>query len=161
MTSLRVGFGYDFHKLKSDLPFFLGGVEISHYKGVVAHSDGDILLHSISDALLGAAALGDIGCFFPDDDPKNKNINSTIILSSVMKKLNDLSFKIVNVDSTILLEKPKLQPLIQDIKTSLSKLLTVSLDQINIKATTGEGIGSIGKEDGVACYATVLIEKIQ
>ena len=101
MTGLRVGFGYDFHKLKSDLPFFLGGVEISHYKGVVAHSDGDILLHSISDALLGAAALGDIGCFFPDDDPRNKNINSTIILSSVMKKLNDLSFKIVNIDSTI------------------------------------------------------------
>ena len=161
MTSIRVGFGYDFHKLKSDLPFFLGGVKISHYKGVVAHSDGDILLHSISDALLGAAALGDIGCFFPDDDPRNKNINSTIILSSVMKKLNDLSFNIVNVDSTILLEKPKLQPLIQDIKTSLADLLSLSLDQINIKATTGEGIGSIGKEDGVACYVTVLIEKIQ
>ena len=161
MTGIRVGFGYDFHKLKSDLPFFLGGVEISHYKGVVAHSDGDILLHSISDALLGAAALGDIGCFFPDDDPRNKNINSTIILSSVMKKLNNLSFNIVNVDSTILLEKPKLQPLIQDIKTSLADLLSLSLDQINIKATTGEGIGSIGKEDGVACYATVLIEKIQ
>lgn len=161
MTSIRVGFGYDFHKLKSDLPFFLGGVEISHYKGIVAHSDGDILLHSISDALLGAAALGDIGCFFPDDDPRNKNINSTIILSSVIKKLNDLSFNIVNVDSTILLEKPKLQPLIQDIRTSLADLLSLSLDQINIKATTGEGIGSIGKEDGVACYVTVLIEKIQ
>tara|TARA_B100001142_G_C14102733_1_gene565901 strand:- start:307 stop:792 length:486 start_codon:yes stop_codon:yes gene_type:complete len=161
MTGLRVGFGYDFHKLKSDLPFFLGGVEMSHYKGVVAHSDGDILIHSISDALLGAAALGDIGCFFPDDDPKNKNINSTIILASVIKKLNDLSFNIVNVDSTILLEKPKLQPMIKDIKISLANLLSLSLDQINIKATTGEGMGSIGKEDGVACYATVLIEKIQ
>ena len=161
MTGLRVGFGYDFHKLKSDLPFFLGGVKISHYKGILAHSDGDILLHSISDALLGAAALGDIGCFFPDDELINKNINSAIILSSVIKKLDKLAFKIVNVDSTILLEKPKLQPLIRDIKISLSNLLSVSLDQINIKATTGEGMGAIGKEEGIACYATVLIEKIQ
>tara|TARA_Y100000589_G_scaffold266270_1_gene257438 strand:+ start:2109 stop:2594 length:486 start_codon:yes stop_codon:yes gene_type:complete len=161
MTNLRIGFGYDFHRLKPGLNLILGSVEIPHFKGVVAHSDGDILIHSIADALLGAAALGDIGLFFPDNDLKNKNIDSAIILSTVIKKLNERSFKIVNIDSTILLEKPKLQPFITRIRSSLSNLLSISLEQINIKATTGEGMGPVGKQDGIACYVTVLIEKMQ
>ena len=158
--NIRIGFGYDVHQLKEDLPFLLGGVKLHYEKGVVAHSDGDILLHALSDALLGAAALGDIGHFFPDENQNYKNIDSTLILKSVIKKLIGLSYNIVNVDITIVLEKPKLQPIILEIRNSLSKLMSISLDQVNVKATTSEGMGFVGAEKGIACYATVLIEKI-
>lgn len=160
MTNLRVGNGYDVHRLQDNLNFLLGGVNISHSKGIVAHSDGDILLHTISDALLGAAALGDIGCFFPDTESKYKNLNSVVILDFVLNELKNLSFHVVNIDIIIVLERPKLNPFIPQIKQSLSNLLHIGIDRLNIKATTSEKMGFIGREEGVACYATVLIEKI-
>ena len=160
MGDIRIGIGYDVHQLKLNLPFLLGGVEVDYTKGVVAHSDGDIVLHAISDALLGAAALGDIGCFFPDDDKKYKNIDSTKILSEVLLKLDNLSYKLVNVDVTIVLEQPKLSSIIAKIRISVSKCLKLNLNRVNIKATTTEKMGFIGKEEGIACYAVVLIEKI-
>ena len=160
MTNLRIGTGYDVHQLKNNLPLLLGGVEVSHNKGIVAHSDGDIVFHALSDALLGAAALGDIGHFFPDTDPAFKNMDSSVILSSVLSELSKLSYQIVNVDITIVLERPKLQPLIPAIKNSVAKYLKTQLNQVNIKATTSEKMGFVGKEEGVVCYASVLIEKI-
>ena len=160
MTNLRVGNGYDVHELKSGYKFLLGGVEIEYTKGIVAHSDGDIVFHSISDALLGAAAMGDIGHFFPDDDPKYKDINSLFILNHILEKLNRLSFVIVNVDVTIVLERPKLKFYIPSIKKSVSKGLKISPSQVNIKATTSEKMGFVGREEGIVCYTTVLIEKI-
>ena len=160
MTNLRIGTGYDVHQLKNNLPLLLGGVEVSHNKGIVAHSDGDIVFHALSDALLGAAALGDIGHFFPDTDPAFKNMDSSVILSSVLSELSKLSYQIVNVDITIVLERPKLQPIIAAIKNSVAKYLKTQLNQVNIKATTSEKMGFVGKEEGVVCYASVLIEKI-
>ena len=160
MTNIRVGIGYDIHKLASNLPFLIGGINLDYKKGVVAHSDGDIVFHALSDALLGAAALGDIGHFFPDDDPKYKNINSAIILKSVVEKLASLNYQVVNVDVTIVLEKPKLQPIIHNVKNTVAQHLNVNADQVNIKATTSEKMGFVGREDGIVCYAVVLIEKI-
>lgn len=160
MANIRVGSGYDIHQLKPNLPFLLGGISIKHNKGILAHSDGDIVFHALSDAILGAAALGDIGCYFPDTDPENKNINSREILVSVLEKLANMSYQIGNVDITIVLERPKLQPIIADIKSSVANSLNTPLTNVNIKATTSEGMGFIGKKKGVACYATVLIEKM-
>ena len=160
MTNIRIGIGYDVHQLQSGLPFILGGVKLESDKGIVAHSDGDILYHSIADALLGAAALGDIGRFFPDDDPKYQNMDSKVILLDVMSRLKKMSYSIVNIDATIVLERPKLNPLISKIKSSVSNCLSIDLDQLNIKATTSERMGFVGKEKGVACYSVVLIEKI-
>ena len=160
MTNLRIGTGYDVHQLKNNLPLLLGGVQVLHSKGVVAHSDGDIVFHALSDALLGAAALGDIGHFFPDTNAAYKNMDSSIILSSVLSELSKLSYQIVNVDITIVLERPKLQSVIPEIKSSVAKYLKTELNQVNIKATTSEKMGFVGKEEGLVCYASVLIEKI-
>lgn len=159
MNSIRVGNGYDVHQLKENLPFILGGVNIKYTKGIVAHSDGDVLLHAISDALLGAASLGDIGHFFPDTDQKYKDIDSKLILRKVCDELNQLSFSIINVDVTVVLEKPKLQPYINTIKESVAHLLRIPVDHTNIKATTSETMGFIGRGEGIVCYATVLIQK--
>ena len=159
MNSIRVGNGYDVHQLKENLPFILGGVNIKYTKGIVAHSDGDVLLHAISDALLGAASLGDIGHFFPDTDQKFKDIDSKLILRKVCDELNRLSFSIINVDVTVVLEKPKLQPYINTIKESVAHLLRIPVDHTNIKATTSETMGFIGRGEGIVCYATVLIQK--
>ena len=160
MTNTRIGIGYDVHQLQSGLPFILGGVKLESDKGIVAHSDGDILYHSIADALLGAAALGDIGEFFPDNNPKYKNMDSKVILLDVVSRLKKMSYSIVNIDVTIVLERPKLNPLISKIKSSVSNCLSIDLNQLNIKATTSERMGFVGKEKGVACYSVVLIEKI-
>jgi len=160
MTNLRIGIGYDVHQLASGLPLIIGGLQLESERGIVAHSDGDILFHSIADALLGAAALGDIGHFFPDDDPKYKNIDSKIILLDVLSRLNKMSYSIVNIDVTIVLEKPKLVPWIPKIKSSVSTCLSIDSGQLNIKATTSERMGFVGEEKGVACYSVVLIEKI-
>ena len=160
MTNIRVGMGYDVHQLDNNLPFLLGGVNVDYSKGIIAHSDGDIVFHALSDALLGAAGLGDIGCFFPDTDMRHKNMDSSIILSDVMLKLKNLSYYIVNIDLTIVLEKPKLQLLIPRIKESISNYLKIKIDNINIKATTSEGMSFVGEGKGIACYAVVLIEKV-
>ena len=152
--------GYDVHQLDENCPFFLGGVNIDYTKGIVAYSDGDIVFHALSDALLGAAGLGDIGHFFPDTDVKYKNIDSALILSDVNRRLRHLSYCIVNIDITIVLEKPKLQPYLAKIKDSISKYLKMEINNINIKATTSERMGFVGQGKGIACYAVVLIEKL-
>mgnify|MGYP001345633895 CR=1 FL=1 len=160
MTNIRVGTGYDVHQLKAGLPFLLGGINIQHTKGIVAHSDGDIIFHALADALLGAAGLGDIGHFFPDTNSKYKNINSGKILSSVIQNLSTLSYQIINVDVTVVLENPKLSPMISKIKKSVALHLEIDIDRVNIKATTSERMGFVGREEGIVCQATVLIEKI-
>ena len=145
MSNIRVGMGYDVHQLEHNLPFILGGVKLNYDKGIVAHSDGDIVLHSIADALLGAAGLGDIGHFFPDTDLKYKNLDSSLILLDVLEKLQQLSYRIVNIDITIVLDKPKLQLQLPNIKDSISNHLQIPINNINIKATTSEGMGFVGK----------------
>ena len=160
MTNIRVGMGYDVHQLDENNTFLLGGINIDYEKGIVAHSDGDIVFHSLADALLGAAGLGDIGHFFPDTDMKYKNLDSSLILVSVLEKLKQLSYDIVNIDITVVLEKPKSQPYLSDIKDSISNYLKISSNNINIKATTSEGMGFVGKGQGITCYSVVLIEKV-
>ncbi len=157
MKNYRVGVGYDIHQLKENNPLILGGVLIPHYKGTVAHSDGDVVLHAICDALLGAAGLGDIGHFFPDNDEKFKNISSIILLKDVFKMIQKKGFLVVNIDVSIVLEAPKLKAYLSDMKTEISKCVNLSENDVNIKATTSEKLGFIGKEEGVACYATTLI----
>ena len=159
MSNLRVGNGYDVHQLDDNLELILGGIKVPSSKGIIAHSDGDILIHAVSDALLGAAGLGDIGYFFPDTDPRNKGIDSSKILVDVCNKLRKDSFLVVNVDATIVLQTPKLSPFIVSIKNSLSNILGIQSSRVNIKATTGENMGFVGRGEGIACYATVLIEK--
>ena len=159
MSNLRVGNGYDVHQLDDNLELILGGIKVPSSKGIIAHSDGDILIHAVSDALLGAAGLGDIGYFFPDTDPRNKGIDSSKILVDVCNKLRKDSFLVVNVDATIVLQTPKLSPFIVSIKNSLSNILEIQSSRVNIKATTGENMGFVGRGEGIACYATVLIEK--
>lgn len=153
----RIGFGYDVHKLESGLTLTLGGVQIPHTKGIVAHSDGDVLIHAICDAILGAANLGDIGIHFPDTSEDYKKIDSRILLSKTVKLIRQKGYDIGNIDSTLCLEKPKIMPFIDLMKNELSKVTGVSINDISIKATTNEKLGFIGKEEGVCAYAVVLI----
>ena len=157
MKNFRVGTGYDVHQLKNNNKLILGGVLIPHYKGTVAHSDGDVVIHAICDALLGAAGLGDIGHFFPDNDSNYKDIDSKILLKDVYKMIQQKNFSVVNVDVSIVLEVPKLKNYLLDMKMQISKCINISVNDINIKATTSEKLGFIGREEGVACYATILI----
>ena len=159
MSNLRIGIGYDVHRLESNLPFIIGGVKLNHHKGIVAHSDGDIIYHTIADALLGAAALGDIGHFFPDTDLKNKDLDSSVILSTVIDELQKKSYSIVNIDVSLVLEKPKIQPYELQIRESISQLMKLDLDVVSVKATTTEKMSFIGLEQGLSCYSVVLIEK--
>ena len=157
MKNFRVGVGYDIHQLKNNNKLILGGVLIPHYKGTVAHSDGDVVIHAICDALLGAAGLGDIGHFFPDDDDSFKDIDSTVLLKKVFKMIQQNSFFVVNIDVSIVLEVPKLKNYLLEMKLQISKCVNISVNDVNIKATTSEKLGFIGREEGVACYATTLI----
>jgi len=157
MKNFRVGVGYDIHQLKNNNKLILGGVLIPHYKGTVAHSDGDVVIHAICDALLGAAGLGDIGHFFPDDDDSFKDIDSTVLLKKVFKMIQQNSFFVVNIDVSIVLELPKLKNYLLEMKSQISKCVNISVNDVNIKATTSEKLGFIGREEGVACYATTLI----
>jgi len=157
MKNFRVGVGYDIHQLKNNNTLILGGVLIPHYKGTVAHSDGDVVIHAICDALLGAAGLGDIGHFFPDDDDSFKDIDSTVLLKKVFKMIQQNSFFVVNIDVSIVLEVPKLKNYLLEMKSQISKCVNISVNDVNIKATTSEKLGFIGREEGVACYATTLI----
>ncbi len=159
MTNLRIGFGFDVHELSEGLEFNLGGIIIPHKKGSVGHSDADVLIHAICDALLGAANFGDIGKIFPDTDAKYKNIDSKILLKDVVKLLVDKNYSIVNIDSTICLQIPKLSGYIPKMKDVLSECLGIRTDLLSIKATTTEKLGFVGKEEGVSAYATVLIQK--
>lgn len=156
---IRVGFGYDVHRLEEGKEFWLGGILVPHTHGAVGHSDADVLIHVICDALLGAANLRDIGFHFSDKDPKYKGIDSKILLSDVVKLVHDKGFSIGNIDSTICLERPKVNPHIPSMKTCLAEVMGMDEEDISIKATTTERLGFVGKEEGVAAYATVLIQK--
>ena len=159
----RVGIGYDVHKIdllnKESKPLVLGGIKISDEIRLIAHSDGDVLIHAICDAILGAANLGDIGLIYPNTNENYKNYKSTIFLRKINKVLIKKGFTIVNIDSTIILENPKLSFFYNKIKKNLSKILTIEPKKISIKATTNEGIGFIGRGEGIAAIAVVLLEK--
>ncbi len=155
--SIRIGCGYDVHPLKAGIPFWLGGVNISHEKGAVGHSDADVLLHAICDALLGAAALGDIGAHFPDTDPAYKGIASTNLLKKTTELIRSKGYEIGNIDSTVCLQTPKIKPHIPEMRKQIATTLNVDIGLVSVKATTEEKLGFTGREEGVSAYAVVLI----
>ncbi|MFA5833101.1 MAG: 2-C-methyl-D-erythritol 2,4-cyclodiphosphate synthase [Bacteroidota bacterium] len=157
----RIGFGFDVHKLTSNRKLILGGVEIPSEKGLLGHSDADVLLHAICDALLGAAALGDIGKHFPDTDPKFKGISSIVLLNHVGNLMRQNNYTIVNIDSTLVLEKPKIAPYVDNMRHNISTALGITSNQISIKATTSEGLGFIGIGEGAVAYAVTSIASIK
>jgi len=157
---MRVGFGYDVHRLVEGRKLILGGVDIPFEKGLLGHSDADVLSHAIGDSLLGAAALGDLGHYFPPESEKYRNISSLIILKEIINLLEKNKFQIVNIDSTIVAEKPRINLHISQMKLNISSVLNVEIDQISIKATTTEGLGFAGMGQGIAAYAVSLLERI-
>ncbi|MBR4114408.1 MAG: 2-C-methyl-D-erythritol 2,4-cyclodiphosphate synthase [Bacteroidales bacterium] len=156
---IRIGQGYDVHQLASGRPFVLGGVKIEHPVGMVAHSDGDVLLHSICDALLGAAGLRDIGYHFPDNSDEFKNIDSRILLRKTRELLVSKGWEIGNIDATICLQRPKLLPHIPQMCTNIADDLQINIEDVSVKATTTERLGFVGREEGVAVFAVALIQK--
>jgi 2-C-methyl-D-erythritol 2,4-cyclodiphosphate synthase len=159
--SFRIGFGIDFHQLVEGRDLWIGGVKIPHIKGARGHSDADVLLHAICDAMLGALALGDIGVHFPDTDQAFKNIDSKILLKKSFDLIVAKGYKVVNVDSSLCLEAPKIKPYVSDMQLAIAKILEVSHDDVSVKATTTEKMGFVGREEGLVAYATVLLEKIR
>jgi 2-C-methyl-D-erythritol 2,4-cyclodiphosphate synthase len=155
----RIGFGYDSHRLVADRPFMLGGIHVPHDKGGLGHSDADVLLHAICDALLGAVALGDIGLHFPDTDPAWKGADSRELLAQVAKMLRDRGWKVGNVDCTIVLERPRVKPHAEAMRTVIAKLLAVDTDAVSVKAGTNEKMGFVGRGEGVCAYAVALIQR--
>lgn len=158
--NIRVGFGFDVHQLKEGLDFWLGGIIVPHTKGGLGHSDADVLIHTICDALLGAANLGDIGKHFPDTDPKYKGVDSKLLLKEVIKLIREKGFELGNVDVTICLQTPKIGPFIPKMQKVLADCMSVDTDLVSIKATTTEKLSFVGREEGVSAYATVLIQKV-
>ena len=156
---IRIGHGYDVHALAEGLRLVLCGVEIEHTKGCVAHSDGDVAIHAICDAMLGALALGDIGKLFPDTDPKYRGIDSTILLKHVVDLVSSKGFVISNIDCTIAMQRPKLRPHIDTMRERLSEVVGIDIDCISVKATTTEHLGFEGREEGVSTTAVVLLIK--
>ena len=156
---IRIGQGYDVHQLASGRPFVLGGVKIEHPVGMVAHSDGDVLLHSICDALLGAAGLRDIGYHFPDNSDEFKNIDSRILLRKTRELLVSKGWEIGNIDATICLQRPQLLPHIPQMCTNIADDLQINIEDVSVKATTTERLGFVGREEGVAVFAVALIQK--
>ncbi len=157
--NIRVGIGYDVHQLKDGLPFVIGGITIEHEKGAVAHSDGDVLIHAICDALLGAAKLRDIGTHFPDTSSKYKGIDSKLLLGKTKDLLEEAGYKIGNIDSTICLQRPKIKKYIPVMEETLSKVLEIPVEDVGVKATTTEQLGFVGREEGISAYASVLLYK--
>ena len=156
--SFRIGFGVDFHQMAEEREFWLGGIKIPHTKGALGHSDADVLLHAICDAMLGAACLGDIGVHFPDTDSSYKNIDSKILLSKSFELIKQAGYTIVNIDSTICLQSPKIKNFIPQMQQAIAGLLAIELNDISIKATTTEKMGFVGREEGLVAYATILIK---
>ena len=156
---IRTGIGYDVHQLKEGLPLWLGGIKIDHSHGLVGHSDADVLIHAICDALLGAAALGDIGQHFPDTDQRYKGIDSKKLLKECGDMLRERGYRINNIDSIICAQRPKLAPHIESMRATLSDTLSLDIDQVSVKATTTEHLGFEGRGEGISAYASVLIEK--
>ena len=155
---LRIGQGYDVHRLVSGRRLVVGGVEIPHETGLLGHSDADVLLHAISDALLGAAAMGDIGCLFPDNDSRFKDADSLVLLTAVAEKLKESGFSIVNIDCTMIAQKPKMRPYIDEMRANIARACCISVEFVSVKATTEEGLGFSGREEGMAAQAICLIE---
>ena len=156
---IRTGIGYDVHQLKEGLPLWLGGIQVPHTKGLVGHSDADVLIHAICDALLGAAALGDIGQHFPDTDPAYKGIDSKVLLKNVCRLLGEKGYTIGNVDAILCMQKPKVASYIPVMRQTLAETMNISLDDISVKATTTEHLGFEGREEGISAIANVLITK--
>jgi len=157
--NIRIGQGIDFHRLDTGLDLWLGGVKIPSEKGCVAHSDGDVLLHAICDALLGAAGLRDIGYYFPDTDNKYKNIDSKILLKNTFELIRQKGYSVNNIDCTICLEKPKISSFVQVMKNTISSIVETEADNVAVKATTTEKLGFTGREEGIVAIAVVLLTK--
>lgn len=157
---MRVGMGYDVHKLVENRKLILGGVEIPYEKGLLGHSDADVLLHAIMDALLGAAALGDIGKHFPDTDEQYKGISSICLLEHVAELLEEQGFLVENIDATIIAQRPKMRPYIDQMRANIADALHIEQNQVNVKATTEEGLGFTGNGDGISSQAVCLLEKM-
>ena len=153
----RLGFGYDVHRLVENRPLILGGVRIPHIRGLLGHSDADVLVHAVIDAILGALAKGDIGQHFPDQDPAYRHINSLLLLRKVMEWVKEDGFLVNNLDSTIVAEEPKLAPYIGEMRENLTLALETTASQVNIKATTSEGLGFCGRQEGLAAYAVISL----
>lgn len=160
MQAFRIGHGYDVHPLTEGHPLILGGVAIPHTHGLVGHSDADVLIHAICDALLGAAALGDIGNHFPDTNPEYKNVDSRKLLRSVSRKLSGAGYYIGNIDATLVIQKPKIQPYFAQMRENIADDLQLEIDAVSVKATTTEGLGFTGTGAGIAAHAVVLIERL-
>ena len=157
--SLRIGFGVDFHQLVEDREFWLGGVKIDHPKGALGHSDADVLLHAICDAMLGAACLGDIGVHFPDTDVTLKNIDSKILLQQSFVLIKKAGYIIVNIDSTLCLQSPKIKDYVPQMQQVIAQILSLQITDVSIKATTTEKMGFVGREEGLVAYASILLER--
>ena len=157
---MRIGHGYDVHRLVADRLLIIGGVTIPYEKGLLGHSDADVLAHAIADALLGAAALGDIGCLFPDTDPQYGGADSLQLLKQVVKAAENAGYRVVNVDSTVLAQAPKLKPYIPEMRRRLAEPLGIEMDAVSVKATTEEGLGFTGSGEGIAAHAVCLLENI-
>ena len=160
MTNLRIGHGYDVHRLGEDRPLILGGVTIPYEKGLLGHSDADVLTHAVMDALLGAAGMDDIGCLFPDNDNAFLNISSIYLLEQVAKKLKEAQIEIVNIDCTMIAQAPKLAPYRMEMRENLARALGIKVDQVGIKATTEEHLGFTGDGSGMRAHAVVLVERL-
>ncbi|OTQ28222.1 2-C-methyl-D-erythritol 2,4-cyclodiphosphate synthase [Gilliamella apicola] len=157
---MRIGHGFDVHKFGGEGPITLGGVKIPYQYGLVAHSDGDVVLHAITDALIGALALGDIGKLFPDNDPQYKGIDSRILLRKVYSIIQNKGYELVNLDTTIIAQEPKMRGHVDQMRVNIAEDLNVHFDQISVKATTTEQLGFTGRKEGIACEAVVLLTKI-
>ncbi|MDP4264613.1 MAG: 2-C-methyl-D-erythritol 2,4-cyclodiphosphate synthase [Bacteroidota bacterium] len=157
--SYRIGSGVDFHKLSEGRELWLGGVKIPHHKGAVGHSDADVLIHAVCDALLGAACLGDIGVHFPDTDPAFKNIDSKILLQRTIDLVKKEGYSVVNIDTTLCLQAPKIRPYVSQMQETIAAVTGITPKNISIKATTTEQMGFVGREEGLMAYATVLLQK--
>lgn len=158
---MRIGHGYDVHRLTEGRKLILGGVDIPFEKGLLGHSDADVLLHVVSDALLGAAGLGDIGKHFPDRDPQYKDVSSMLLLEKVAELLDEKTFLVENIDATIVAQRPKLAPYIEEMKENIARLLRIDISQVNIKATTEEGLGFTGGGEGIAAHAVCLLTSVR
>ncbi|MCE2848392.1 MAG: 2-C-methyl-D-erythritol 2,4-cyclodiphosphate synthase [bacterium] len=157
--SFRIGFGIDFHQMVEQRDLWIGGVKIPHHKGAKGHSDADVLLHAICDAMLGALSLGDIGVHFPDTDAAYKNIDSKILLQRTFELISAKGYRVVNLDSSLCLEAPKIKPYVNSMQETIASILKVDVSDVSVKATTTEKMGFVGREEGLVAYATVLLEK--
>ena len=158
--AFRIGFGVDYHQLAEGRALMIGGVHIPHHKGALGHSDADVLLHALCDALLGAASLGDIGTHFPDTDQKYKNIDSKILLKETVELIRQEGYELINADTTLCLQEPRIRPYIQQIQETIAGIAGTAVKNISVKATTTEKMGFVGRKEGLVAYATVLLQTL-